>query len=271
MSRMYCADDNIFSDSDTSTGNKSLQPRQLFWEFELESCKHANGNLPEMVEIDHSGDNISVLTAELVPNPNNLVDIKFVLEPCALEEAIRATCFLTEAANSAQKSTRWTGLYRSVMDLECLPLCAEKYGTRCCPCVNLSHLSSPDYQQDIRKALYMIGELGGQDLADQFLLSMLVEMQLASNVAKVVFAIPGLFHDGDAFCCRKFVICREQFRNLFGLTEEKVSQLEVTKLKSKRLGSAYSDMPFLWSPYFTSYKVGARTYNCCCFSDDVYC
>ncbi len=211
-----------------------------------------------MVELDHSGDNISVLTAEHVPNPNNLVDIKFVLEPCALEEAIRATCFLTEAANSAQKSTQWTGLYRSVMDLECLPLCSEKYGTRCCPCVNLSHLSSPDYQQDIRRALYMIGELGGQDLADQFLLSMLVEMQLASNVAKVVFAIPGLFHDGDDFGCRKFVICREQFRNLFGLTEEKMSQLEVAKMKSKRLGSAYSDMPFLWSPFFRVLQSGGK-------------
>ena len=56
----------------------------------------------------------------------------------------------TEAANSPQKDTRWTGLHQSVMGLECLPLCAEKYGTFCCPCVAMSHLSSPDYQQERR-------------------------------------------------------------------------------------------------------------------------
>ena len=283
MSWVYCFDNDGLIDSETtsncfnydclsnskaSSGNKSLQPRQLFWEFELESCEHTKRNLPSIVGLDDGGDNISVLTAEVVLDSYNSSHVEFVLEPCALEEAIRANCFRTEAANSPQKDTRWTGLHQSVMGLDCLPLCAEKYGTCCCPCVAMSHLSSPDYQQDIRKALYLIGELGGHEMADQFLLSMLVEEEVTSNVARVAFAIPGLFHDGDDFGCRKFLLCRQQFRNLFGLTEDKVSELEATKLKRKLLGSMHTDMPFQWSPFFTSYKVGARTYNCSCDSDD---
>lgn len=110
----------------------------------------------------------------------------------------------------------------------------------------------------------MICTEGNESLADDFLMSMMIQSHRVGNHdgdGDLAFIVPGFKDEGE---CRKFRICREQFRNLFGLAKLALARLET---RWKRGLSIKEVCVFGWSPCLLSYKVGKKLYMVVSFDE----
>lgn len=225
-----------------SLGDEKLHPRVLQIDFDAEI------EVPKAIQIAQEPDDMSVVTTSPASDPK----LEFILDPMELEIAARLICSSLYKKTSCDKELFGNA---HVLELEHLPLCSQEYNTVSCPCVEMSHLASPDYQNDIRKLYFMICLEGNQSLGDEFLISMLISRS-GGKRNKVCFLVPGLYEGGG---CRKFWLCRAQFMNLFGLTQDYLGNLE-TRWMNRRLCSWNDLPPFRWSETLMSYHVGNKAY-----------
>ena len=271
----FVMEDSSLSNSLSSVSfmDELLNPRcldnELKWE-EKERDSTVRGRPPMGINAGHEDDDVSLITVSTATDSLKLPtkpSIKFVLDPVELEGAVKVA--LEEACwESGSQEKHIENGHQSVLKLTHLPLCSQEYQTLFCPCVKMSHLCSTDFQDDIRKLYCAICLKGNDSLGEKFLLSMMVASRTAGGAAAVkeqqflCFQVPGLFHDGEACRCRKFELCRTQFTNLFGLSDQKMNHLVGAWLEGES-ASEDTSSPFCWTEQPVGYRVGGRFYNVC--------
>lgn len=174
---------------------------------------------------------------------------EFILDPHGLALAVKSAIKAAGLERKKGTGPTWSANMTSVMDLDSLP-----YHSGCCPCIEMSHLSTPDYQYDIRTLYAILCLEGDESLGDQFLISCMVESDRTEG-QEPSYLVPGFKDDNE---CRKFSLCREQFKNLFGLTESTSRRLK-TRWKLG-LASVKEENVFGWSQNRLSYRLGATIY-----------
>lgn len=182
-----------------------------------------------------------------IPRP-----LEFILDPHGLALAAKSAIKGTGLGGKKPPSP-CSSRITSVMNLDSLP-----YHSGSCPCIEMSHLSTPDYQYDIRTLYSILCHEGNESLGDQFLMSLMVETNRIEGQdpgGNPAYIVPGFKDDNE---CRKFSLCREQFKNLFGLTECTTRRLQ-TRWK-RGYASVQEETIFGWSPNLLSYRLGASVY-----------
>lgn len=204
-----------------------LWPRCLELELEVEWLEvELDTDLMKMdiIEIE-AQEEVSVMTmTDEVEVSRSIPSLEFVLAPLDLEAATKWVC---RSVNENAPDVFVSQGDLNVLGLQHLPLCSVEYKTKACACVQMSHFASPDYQDDIRKLYCMICREGNPNLAQTFLMSMMIDTK-----SEVAFLVPG-FYEGRE--CQKFWLCRAQFCNLFGLSEMDIVRMEWNAMQCNSL------------------------------------
>lgn len=240
-----------------SFGDEMLHPRRLLFDLDAEMIEDETLSetvcVPKVIHIGPQDEELSLVTTVPALTPLTL-EPSFTLDPEELEAATRSLCLSLPNKESPNSLSPCTLM---VLDLQHLPLCSQEYKTISCPCMQMSHLASPDFQNDIRKLYCMICVEGNECMGDEFLMSMMTSRHTGSiNKECASFLIPGFIEGGE---CRKFWLCRAQFMNLFGLDNKSLCNIEMRWRQRRPTGWSHMT-PFGWSENLTSYHVGNKVY-----------